>query len=946
MLFIAAPTLLEISTRLFFVLGQGPVNPLLLLGQYSDDELDEDLGNGVNDATLENSSANLDDQGKVADGVENEDTRIKTGQDATEQVVEQENMESLSASVNAFLEENGIRENNAADSGDLHRETNTAEHISVLGASGTQTTEDVSSGWKMVLHEESNTYYYWNIVTGETSWVAPDVMSQGTESVLVQNTALETEEKQDAFADTLKSTQKSTSILDEGMGHAVGSQPILEEDEINDFVREGEVHKEVDIADMLDQKGKGNDVNASDAEMSSIPVAADHRTSLPGDLVASRQSDDALLGSENKGCADSGTQNMIEYEQQQTMSDLSSNLVRHGEYLLGRLKSLKGSNSHDYQIAKLMLEVEIRLHDMRSLESYGSSLLPFWLHSESQLKLLEAAIDDEVLKFCESAKIGESNAVCKSDEIIHDDVQANADADADADAKKALRSTPADSNALGFVGLSTEFGQHSCNNPAVHAANVPSEGYLYSFSDSDLRGIAVACVTGKPADPKPELQTDDDMDMDVEMEVEDAVAATNTVEGNALTAQYAALVEHPMPPQPPAEHESPLLEEGQIPPLPDDEWIPPPPPDDEPIPPPPPDEPPESVPPPPSEIQAVPRFSYADHYNLAYLGSGFEYYGQTNTEIPSSGYYVDANGCQVAAPLPQLYYTPVPDTYSAVALGVVNSVEPVAYYAIQDGTLSSAPVISGVETHGLQSTPDYVSLGSGQNGTVEAQIEVGFTPTEVDTSAVGKEIGDASLEAQFVPAPIQAPATKSMNQGVPMVSNPAVATTIALTEMVPKVQSKASRNKKRTVAVVSSLRSNKKVSGLVDKWKAAKEELHEAEEEEPENPYELLEKKRQREIEEWRAQQIATGEAKDNANFQPLGGDWRERVKRKRAKTMSEAAQTSPQALDNGNQQQPDIIELSRDLPSGWQAYWDELSKQVYYGNSVTSETTWIRPTN
>lgn len=27
-------------------------------------------------------------------------------------------------------------------------------------------------------------------------------------------------------------------------------------------------------------------------------------------------------------------------------------------------------------------------------------------------------------------------------------------------------------------------------------------------------------------------------------------------------------------------------------------------------------------------------------------------------------------------------------------------------------------------------------------------------------------------------------------------------------------------------------------------------------------------------LQEWHAQQIASGEAKDNANFQPLGGDW------------------------------------------------------------------------
>lgn len=87
-----------------------------------------------------------------------------------------------------------------------------------------------------------------------------------------------------------------------------------------------------------------------------------------------------------------------------------------------------------------------------------------------------------------------------------------------------------------------------------------------------------------------------------------------------------------------------------------------------------------------------------------------------------------------------------------------------------------------------------------------------------------------------------------------------------------------------------------------NQWKAAKEELNENDEDEPENAYEILEKKRQREIEvckwislfincifnwwelfpyilclqEWHAQQIASGEAKDNANFQPLGGDWYE----------------------------------------------------------------------
>lgn len=46
----------------------------------------------------------------------------------------------------------------------------------------------------------------------------------------------------------------------------------------------------------------------------------------------------------------------------------------------------------------------------------------------------------------------------------------------------------------------------------------------------------------------------------------------------------------------------------------------------------------------------------------------------------------------------------------------------------------------------------------------------------------------------------------------------------------------------------------------------------------------------------------------------------RERVKRRRAKLANEAAKTRPEAHGDGNQQ-PDLIELSRDLPSRWQVY-------------------------
>jgi hypothetical protein len=94
-----------------------------------------------------------------------------------------------------------------------------------------------------------------------------------------------------------------------------------------------------------------------------------------------------------------------------------------------------------------------------------------------------------------------------------------------------------------------------------------------------------------------------------------------------------------------------------------------------------------------------------------------------------------------------------------------------------------------------------------------------------------------------------------------------------------KKAGKAVRGKKRShsTTVAASLKANKKVSSMVNKWLAAKEELHSSEEDEDKALFDLeaIEKKRQKEIEEWRSQQLASGGALENANFQPLGTlDW------------------------------------------------------------------------
>lgn len=46
----------------FFVSGQRPENPLLLLGQYSDEEVDEESGRDINHDTEKNFLDELDEQ--------------------------------------------------------------------------------------------------------------------------------------------------------------------------------------------------------------------------------------------------------------------------------------------------------------------------------------------------------------------------------------------------------------------------------------------------------------------------------------------------------------------------------------------------------------------------------------------------------------------------------------------------------------------------------------------------------------------------------------------------------------------------------------------------------------------------------------------------------------------------------------------------------------------
>ncbi|KAL4568940.1 hypothetical protein LXL04_024561 [Taraxacum kok-saghyz] len=151
-------------------IGQKPENPLLLLGQYSDEDTEVFAGKEISHDTSENSPSEFDEQVKVDS---HEGTVTEADKDKDEnfpsEKSDQDNMERPSS---LEVQENGVIEDITVLP--LHKDMDTvhaAEQTFVPWASDTLAqTESTDSGWKMVLHEESNSYYYWNTLTGQTSW--------------------------------------------------------------------------------------------------------------------------------------------------------------------------------------------------------------------------------------------------------------------------------------------------------------------------------------------------------------------------------------------------------------------------------------------------------------------------------------------------------------------------------------------------------------------------------------------------------------------------------------------------------------------------------------------------------------------------------------------------------------------------------------------------------
>lgn len=101
-------------------------------------------------------------------------------EDLVAQKAVQEESERGSVEFSENLESKDEAKTDTNNLGYLSKETDLVQ-TSVPAASNVQVSGDVISGWRIVMHDESHNYYYWNVETGETSWEVPDVVLAQTQ---------------------------------------------------------------------------------------------------------------------------------------------------------------------------------------------------------------------------------------------------------------------------------------------------------------------------------------------------------------------------------------------------------------------------------------------------------------------------------------------------------------------------------------------------------------------------------------------------------------------------------------------------------------------------------------------------------------------------------------------------------------------------------------------
>lgn len=349
-------------------------------------------------------------------------------------------------------------------------------------------------------------------------------------------------------------------------------------------------------------------------------------------------------------------------------------------------------------MSKYILEIEIRLSDIRSLASSGSSLLPFWVHSDRKIKLLESLINDDLLETGKSSHDEVEDKHVPVSEELGDQLN-GMEHESDVDQNKNKESiVTSDASNGSQVDASDVVVKDIDNKLFTNGQHIPSSSSPGSHMETCVEINSKVEPIINPEEPihKHGYVSSEDVDMDVDMEVEDMNSSDNTTVIDVPVAKDSVQTDQVVQLNPPMGYPSVLLEEGEfvVPPPPDDEWIPPPPPDNEHVPPPPPPDN-DQVPPPPGDPQppysVLPSYaetgqplSYAQ-YTLSYPGVAVEYYGQTAAEVPGSNVYG-----QIAMPPAQIYYnSAVPNMYGESPQVMINPTDTVSYYDVQDGKFVS-----------------------------------------------------------------------------------------------------------------------------------------------------------------------------------------------------------------------------------------------------------------